>query len=217
MTTVIACPACQQNVEVPSEQLGLGQAVHCPGCAHVFTPTSPPPRAVPPPLPADDVPVWERPPEEDLARPLDEDEVPELDVQIEEAEQRRRRREEKKSRGRDTSETGYYGELSRKQRKMMAPHRGATVVALGIISLLFSPCCLLAIGACACGYYAYQMGSHDLQEMYAGRMNRSGESLDKIGRMLGIIGMVVSAPVILLSLIGLIITLVRAIAAPMVG
>src|SRR5437868_3879022 len=121
MTTAVACPACQQNLLVPPEQ--LGQDVRCPGCEHVFTATdmavrsaAPPaapatapatvPPAVPPPLPAG-VPEWEKPPEEDLERPLDADELAALGADAEEAEQRRRKREEKKARKLDTSKTGY--------------------------------------------------------------------------------------------------------------
>ncbi len=206
MTTVVACPTCQQNLQVPDEQ--LGQAVRGPGCAQVFTPANTAVRsAVPPPLPGE-VPVWERPPEEDLARPLDEDEVAEVEGEAGE------RRKRKKARRRDASESGYYGELQRKQRKMQSPHRGVLVLTLGILSILFSPACLLALGACACGWYAYQMGSHDLQEIYAGRMDRSGQGLAKVGRILGIVGICLSGPVILLSLCGMVGMLVRVAVGP---
>jgi hypothetical protein len=210
MSTVVACPVCQQQVPVPDEQ--LGQPLRCPGCEQVFTPSNTAIRSpVPPPLPPDEAPVWERPPEDDLAKPLDDDEAPDVEADAQEGE--RRPREAKKSRRKDGRESGYFGELARKQRKMLTPNRGPMVLVLGIVSLLFCPCGIFAIGACACGYYAYQMGSYDVQEMYAGRMDPSGETLAKIGRILGVAGMVLSAPVILLSLGGMILWLINAIVA----
>jgi hypothetical protein len=206
MTTDVACPACQQVVPVPTEQ--LGQEVYCPGCLRAFTPSAamtetaahqpavPPP--VPPPLPDDHV-----PPEEELAKPLEEEQ--------EAGWAEGPRGDRKPPRRRDDSKGGYFGELTRRQRRMLKPHRGVTILMLAILGVLFSPCCLLAIGACGCGYYAYQMGSHDLQEMYAGRMDRSGENLVKISRIMGIIGMGISAPAILFSMFALVGLLMRAI------
>jgi hypothetical protein len=196
MTTDVACPACQQVVPVPTEQ--LGQEVSCPSCLRAFTPSAAvPPPPLPPPLPGEQV-----PPEEELAKPLEEEQ--------EAGWAEGPRGDRKPPRRRDDSKGGYFGELTRRQRRMLKPHRGVTILMLAILSLLFSPCCLLAIGACGCGYYAYQLGSHDLQEMYAGRMNRSGENLIKISRIMGIIGMCVSAPAILFSMFALVGLLARA-------
>jgi predicted Zn finger-like uncharacterized protein len=206
MTTVVACPACQQNLQVPPEQ--LGQEVRCPGCEHVFTAVDtavrsagPPP--LPPPLPGGDIPVrdvvvedvpaWEKPSEDELEKPLEEDEAEKL-------ERRRRKKEEKKARKLDTSKGSIYSDLTRRQGKMLSEHRGPLVLILGILSIVFCGCSLLSIGACACGYYAYQIGSHDLQEMYAGRMDRSGEAIVKVGRILGMVGICLSLPIILLQL-----------------
>ena len=224
MTTVIACPACQQSLQVPPEQ--LGQEVRCPACEHVFTALDTAVRgAGPPPLPAlpalpalpgddipvrdvvvEDVPAWEKPPEEEFEKPLEEDEAEKL-------ERRRRKQEEKKARKLDTSKGSIAKELARRQDKMKKEHRGPLVLILGILSVVFSPCCLLALGACACGYYAYQMGSHDLQEMYAGRMDRSGEGVVKVGRILGMVGIGLSLPLILLQMGLLVLWFVSLIAA----
>src|SRR5947209_4998882 len=121
MTTVVACPACQQNLQVPPEQ--LGRDVRCPGCAHIFAAVDTAVRpAAPPPVPAD-VPARQNSPEEELATPLEDAET----AQAEEAE-RRRRMEQKKARKTDTSTGGYFGELARRQRKMQSEHRGPLVL-----------------------------------------------------------------------------------------
>lgn len=60
-----------------------------------------------------------------------------------------------------------------------APHRGATVLVLGILSLVL--CAPL-------GIFAWAMGSADLAAMRQGTMDRSGEGLTRAGQILGIIG-----------------------------
>jgi hypothetical protein len=219
MLTVIACPECKQNLQVPPDLVGM--TVRCPACERTFTaeinhsrsagaPTDDvpvvdvQPLAEPPPLPADNVPAaavpeWDKPrqgePSEELAQPLQEEPDP--------AEKKRDRKA--KSKG-----TGYYDELMRRQRKRMEPHRGVLVLLLGIFSILCSPLSLIAIGACACGYYAYQMGAHDLGEMQAGRMDPSGRGLSQAGMIMGMIGVVISFPAILGTLCLLSLSLIRA-------
>lgn len=61
----------------------------------------------------------------------------------------------------------------------LTPHRGSTILVLGILSLIM--CAPLGIPA-------WFMGSHDLSEMKAGRMDREGESLTQAGYVMGIIG-----------------------------
>jgi hypothetical protein len=59
------------------------------------------------------------------------------------------------------------------------PHRGGMILTFGIIGLL---CCgIFAILAAV-------MGSNDLKEMKAGRMDRSGEGLTRVGQILGFVG-----------------------------
>jgi hypothetical protein len=60
----------------------------------------------------------------------------------------------------------------------VAPHRGPIVLVLGIL------------GLCSCplfSFVAWALGSHDLKEMRAGRMDRSGEGLTMAGMVLGMI------------------------------
>ncbi len=214
MSTVIACPQCRQNLQVPPEM--LGKEVRCPGCQHIFTADADgvragvPPLTVPPPLPPDDLPEWEKPrpggePDDDFAEPLED-----ADTDADGAEKPRKRKQSRKG----SSGGGYYEELTRKQRKMQAPHRGVTVLLLGIFSVLCSPGFLLSIGACACGYYAYQFGSHDLGEMQTGRMDRSGEALTRVGWVMGIAGVCISVPFILASIAIMICGLIRAMTGP---
>lgn len=64
-------------------------------------------------------------------------------------------------------------------RPIYAPHRGTTVLVLGILSLLI--CQPLGIAA-------WIMGNSDLRAMREGRMDPSGESLTTAGKVCGIIG-----------------------------
>lgn len=59
----------------------------------------------------------------------------------------------------------------------LKPHRGTTVLVLGICGFL----CFI------CGIIAFVMGQNDLKEMDAGVMDRSGRDLTNIGRILGLI------------------------------
>src|SRR5262249_29114936 len=75
----------------------------------------------------------------------------------------------------------------------MKPHRGTLILILGILSLV---CCGLFTGI-----PAWIMGGGDLKEMRAGRMDPSGETLTKVGWILGIVGTVLSAVGIVIQLI----------------
>jgi len=60
----------------------------------------------------------------------------------------------------------------------VAPHRGGLILALGLLSWIGCP--LLS-------FASWVMGSHDLREMRAGRMDKSGESTTMAGMILGMI------------------------------
>ncbi len=71
------------------------------------------------------------------------------------------------------------------------PHRGGTILTLGILGLL---CCVpLALAA-------WLMGSSDLNEINAGRMDRAGYGTTQAGMICGIIGTVVGVLWFFLSL-----------------
>ena len=68
------------------------------------------------------------------------------------------------------------------------PHRGGMILTFGILGLL---CCgIFAI-------LAALMGSADLKEMAAGRMDKSGESMTKVGQILGFIAIALNVVTIL--------------------
>lgn len=62
-----------------------------------------------------------------------------------------------------------------------APHRGSTVLVLGILSLVI--CAPL-------GIFAWVMGNGDLAKMRDGTMDPSGAGITNAGRILGIIATV---------------------------
>jgi hypothetical protein len=61
----------------------------------------------------------------------------------------------------------------------VAPHRGGLILALGLLGFI-ATCPIFSL-------MAWVMGSHDLREMRAGRMDRSGEGLTQAGLVLGMI------------------------------
>jgi hypothetical protein len=64
------------------------------------------------------------------------------------------------------------------------PHRGTLILVLGILS--FVACGIIT------GIPAWIMGNADLKEMRAGTMDREGESLTNIGRILGMVSVVLT-------------------------
>ena len=61
---------------------------------------------------------------------------------------------------------------------MLRPHRGAVILAFGILGLVV--CQLFGVAA-------WVMGNNDLREMDRGYMDPSGRELTKTGRLLGMI------------------------------
>ena len=75
------------------------------------------------------------------------------------------------------------------------PHRGVVILVLGILGLV---CCFI------CGIIAWVMGSGDLREMDAGRMDPSGRGLTQAGKICGIISVVLWILWIILMMLGVI-------------
>jgi hypothetical protein len=63
----------------------------------------------------------------------------------------------------------------------MKPHRGALILVLGILGIVV---CTI------CAPIAWILANADLKEMQAGTMDREGEQLTNVGRILGIVGTV---------------------------
>ena len=76
-------------------------------------------------------------------------------------------------------------------RRQLADHHGTAVLVLGILGLtsLFP-----------CGIIAWVLGNHDLQEMNAGRMDPSGMSQVKAGKVCGMVACYITALAALLGL-----------------
>lgn len=92
---------------------------------------------------------------------------------------RRRDEDEDDAPRRRRDEEDDYDDAPRRRRGG-APHRGGMILTFGILGLL---CCgIFAILAAI-------MGSNDLKEMAAGRMDRSGEGLTRVGQILGFVGL----------------------------
>ncbi len=69
------------------------------------------------------------------------------------------------------------------QRVRLTPHRGTTVLVLGILGLLV--CFIL-------GIIAWVMGNNDLRQMKAGRMDPSGLGSTRAGRICGMISTIMA-------------------------
>jgi hypothetical protein len=76
-------------------------------------------------------------------------------------------------------------------QQTLRPHRGGLILALGILGLV---CCFI------CGIIAWVMGSNDLKEMAAGRMDPSGQGMTQAGKICGMIS-------VILQIVGLVIWL----------
>ena len=74
----------------------------------------------------------------------------------------------------------------------LTPHRGTTVLVLGILGL---------VGCIPLGIAAWVMGNNDLREMLAGRMDRSGEGTTKVGKLCGMISVILTCCWVVLILI----------------
>jgi uncharacterized membrane protein len=67
------------------------------------------------------------------------------------------------------------------------PHRGTTVLVLGILGLVVCP---------ILGIIAWVMGNGDLREMQAGQMDPTGQGMTKAGKICGMIGVILAIVVI---------------------
>jgi hypothetical protein len=171
MSEVIECPECQRKLTVREEH--LGQEAKCPSCGATFVASAMLKPASPPPPP----PPVERPVRE-IERRRDHDRD----------DRRERRRDfdrddnDRRPRLRDPyDEDRDYGRL--------APDRGAAVLTLGILGLVFS--CIPAMGWIL-GGIALGMGNGDLQQMARGRMSRAGEGPTQGGKICGLIAIILN-------------------------
>jgi hypothetical protein len=82
--------------------------------------------------------------------------------------------------------------------RVVRPHRAGMIVVLGGLGFVFAPC----------GFVALWLGKRDLRDMAAGNMDRAGEPLTKVGRMLGFVaGIVWAIKWLIASVVGVIVYL----------
>jgi len=78
------------------------------------------------------------------------------------------------------------------------PHRGTMILVFGIIGIVLSPTCCLILGV-PLAIAAWVMGSGDLSEMDAGRMDASGRGLTQAGKICGIVAVAISVLAIIVG------------------
>jgi hypothetical protein len=72
------------------------------------------------------------------------------------------------------------------------PHRGVTILVLGIVGLV---CCFIP------GIIAWAMAESDLRDMKEGRMDPAGYGLTQAGRICGIVSVVLAVVSIVISIV----------------
>jgi hypothetical protein len=77
--------------------------------------------------------------------------------------------------------------------KIVLPHRGVIITALGLASWITLICPVF-------GVIAWNMGNRDLELMYAGQMDASGMRMTHLGRLLGLIHVLTFVTLVILSL-----------------
>lgn len=77
--------------------------------------------------------------------------------------------------------------------RIILPHRGVIVLALGVASWITLLCPVF-------GVIAWNMGNRDLELMYAGQMDASGMRITHLGRLLGLIHVLTFVTVVILGL-----------------
>ena len=88
-----------------------------------------------------------------------------------------------------------------RQAAYIQPHRGGTILALGVIALV-----VMVVFCCAAfifGIPAWTMANRDLELMRQGVMDREGESLTEAGRICGMIASILSLAVVALFIVAL--------------
>jgi hypothetical protein len=168
MPELIRCPHCSRQLQLP-ESL-MGQEVQCPSCGAAFVASAGPQVTAPrPPQPPPSPPGG---PEYPPPRP---------------------RREYRDDYDRQDDYGGDDWDRGRPRRRSygydMPPHRGSTVLTLGILGLVFSLCPLVGF---IFGLIALIQGNSDLASMDSGRMDPEGRGQTTAGRTCGMIAVILS-------------------------
>ena len=163
MNEIIKCPSCQRQLQVPEQY--LGQNVQCPECRHMFMATT----------------------ASISAQPVPTSSAPSASSQQSKSE-RYDEHDYETSRGRREldDDNDDFDDFHRpgRVRKRFNPHRGGLILALGLIALVggFSFCLPAMLGP-----VAWALGSWDLREIRAGRMDPEGAGMTQAGHVCGIV------------------------------
>ena len=178
MPDIIACPSCGGKLRVPDTL--RGQQVRCPACNHIFASAAEPgPPAAPLDLPLEL--TIDEPSSPPSASSIG---TPELSASPPPpASPPRRPRLAETQDAPDVPDLRQFG-----PRRDTKPHRGSTVLALGIISLAGLMVGCLAPICAILGLVAWIMGQIDLAKMKRGQMDESGRGMTQAGWICGIIG-----------------------------
>jgi predicted Zn finger-like uncharacterized protein len=195
MSLIIDCPSCQRKLRVPDTL--LGHSVKCPTCTTTFTAQSspasdsaPPPAPAAPPAPSLPVPS-ERIVTSPEGAPSTQARCPSCGEAVTPEATRCRHC------GHALTEEEDFE--TRRARRDAEPHRGAMVLVLGILSVVFAivgslfglvvgPCAFLAFISIPLGIVAWILGQRDLAKMRANQMDREGEGQTRAGWICGIVG-----------------------------
>jgi hypothetical protein len=165
----------------------LGQQVRCATCSKVFEAKAQ--EAVP--LRAGD----------ELAAPGGPSDLPQATDDDADREERRSRRWRNDAADEDDFDDDRFDRRGRRLRRDLEPHRGTTLIVMGIFSLVLPFVCGL-IGApigIGLGIAAAVMGTRDLAKIRGGTMDPDGESQTRTGLVLGYVGLCLSGLVFLAS------------------
>jgi hypothetical protein len=173
MTITIKCPNCERALNVPDE--APGKLARCPACGETFAigKTAEP---TPAPVTTPQSSAVQNPPAWDAETPLERRREEEED----EAEERRRRRDD------EEHEDERYRDIDGGYRY---PHRGPTILTLGILSLCFACAPLLSW---ILGGIAISMANNDLTQMGRRKMDPGGRSITQTGRTLATVGVILT-------------------------
>jgi hypothetical protein len=117
----------------------------------------------------------------------------------------------------DGEERPWEGREQRRVRRDCEPHRGGTVLILGVVGLGLSLMGWPGVAGLPIGITAWVMAQGDLRKIRAGEMDPGGHSLTRAGRICGIIGTVWSSCFLLLMVAWFTFALSLAVMAPKPG
>ncbi len=177
MSHLISCPECSKQLQVPDDL--IGKSVQCPECQHSFIAAAP------------DLEVITSTPKKTGSLP-----VP---TKKSAAGKKDGNQEGSKRRHKEDDDDDDYDErpsrrrsASRRSANYETPHRGGMVLAFGIIGLVSGLGIIF-------GPIAWMMGNNDLRAIEAGDMDPEGESMTRVGQILGMIATIMSIVGILIA------------------